>query len=64
MFSAEDAKEIFQLLPPQATPDFLPSLILSSGGHGFVTLQFIQAQFRSRVTKGKAVPVACSTNNL
>ncbi|KAI8937474.1 hypothetical protein NX059_005192 [Plenodomus lindquistii] len=52
MFSAGDAKDIFQLFPPQKTSDFLPSLILSSGGHGFVTLEFAKAQFRSRVTKG------------
>jgi hypothetical protein len=52
MFSDDDAKDIFRLFPPQKSNDFLPNLILSSGGHGFVTLVFVQAQFRSRVTKG------------
>lgn len=53
MFSEEDVLEIFRLFPPQKTADFLPSLILSSGGRAFVTLEFVQAQFRSRVTKGE-----------
>jgi hypothetical protein len=53
MFTEADVKNIFNLFPPQKTPDFLPSLTLASSGNGFVTLQFVQAQFRSRVTKGK-----------
>ncbi|KAF2856465.1 hypothetical protein T440DRAFT_382628 [Plenodomus tracheiphilus IPT5] len=48
MFSVGDAKDVFKFFPPQNTSDFLPSLILSSGGHGFVTLEFVKAQFRSR----------------
>lgn len=52
MFSASDVKNIFALFPPQETSDFIPQFALSSRGHGFVTLQFAQAQFRSRVTKG------------
>ncbi|CBX94916.1 hypothetical protein LEMA_P113310.1 [Plenodomus lingam JN3] len=52
MFSVRDAKEIFQLFPPQNTPDFLPSLILSSGGHGFLTLDFVKARFRSCIQEG------------
>lgn len=52
MFSASDVKNLFALFPPQETSDFIPQFALSSRGHGFVTLQFAQAQFRSRVTKG------------
>ncbi|KAF1947157.1 hypothetical protein EJ02DRAFT_449747 [Clathrospora elynae] len=51
MFTDDDVNTIFQLFPPHKSSEFLPSLILSSGGHGFVTLQFVQAQFRDRVTK-------------
>jgi hypothetical protein len=53
MFTETDVKNIFGLFPPQKTSDFFPSLTLSPSGNGFVTLQFVQAQFRSRVTKGK-----------
>jgi hypothetical protein len=52
MFTEHDVKTIFSLFPPLQSSDFLPSLIQSDGRHGFVTLQFVQAQFRSRVTKG------------
>ncbi|KAL1797044.1 hypothetical protein ACET3X_005584 [Alternaria dauci] len=51
MFTESDVKNIFALFPPQQTSDFVPRLALSSSRHGFVTLQFVQAQFRSRVTK-------------
>ncbi|EDU49876.1 predicted protein [Pyrenophora tritici-repentis Pt-1C-BFP] len=51
MFSPSDVKNIFALFPPQETSDFIPQFTLSSRGHGFVTLQFAQAQFRGRVTK-------------
>jgi hypothetical protein len=53
MFTEADVKNILNLFPPQNTPDFLPSLTLASSGNGFVTLQFVQAQFRSRVAKGR-----------
>jgi hypothetical protein len=53
MFAENDVKDIFALFPPQQTSDFVPRLALSSSRHGFVTLQFVQAQFRSRVTKGR-----------
>jgi hypothetical protein len=52
MFSEADVKNIFALFPPQTSSDFLPSLTLTPSGNGFATLQFVQAQFRSRVTKG------------
>ncbi|KAE8831996.1 hypothetical protein HRS9139_06238 [Pyrenophora teres f. teres] len=51
MFSPSDVKNIFALFPPQETSDFIPQFTLSSRGHGLVTLQFVQAQFRGRVTK-------------
>jgi hypothetical protein len=55
MFTETDVKSIFALFPPQKTSDFLPSLTLAPSGNGFVTLQSVQAQFRSRVTKGKSI---------
>ncbi|RAR00334.1 hypothetical protein DDE82_007415 [Stemphylium lycopersici] len=51
MFTESDVKSIFALFPPQTSADFIPQLALASSGHGFVTLQFVQAQFRSRVVK-------------
>ncbi|EUC41266.1 hypothetical protein COCMIDRAFT_106572 [Bipolaris oryzae ATCC 44560] len=51
MFTENDVKSIFSLFPPQTSPEFIPQFALASSGNGFVTLQFAQAQFRSRVTR-------------
>ncbi|KAI4935799.1 hypothetical protein J4E85_001125 [Alternaria conjuncta] len=65
MFTAHDVKDIFALFPPQDTSDFVPRLALSSSGHAFVTLQFVQARFRSRVTKEtQRIPVSTLANDL
>ncbi|KAF1838531.1 hypothetical protein BDW02DRAFT_541568 [Decorospora gaudefroyi] len=65
MFTENDVKNIFQLFPPPKTSDFLPSLILSSSRHGFVTLQFVQAHFRSRVTKEtQRIPLSALASEL
>ena len=52
MFTESDIKSIFALFPPQTSEDFIPQLSLASSGNGFVTLQFVQANFRSRVMRG------------
>lgn len=54
MFSEEDVKEIIRLFPPPRDSELLPSVIPSSGGHGLITLEFTQTQFRSRVTQEPA----------
>ncbi|USP82792.1 hypothetical protein yc1106_10066 [Curvularia clavata] len=51
MFTESDIKSIFALFPPQTSADFVPRLSLASSGNGFVTLQFVQANFRSRVMR-------------
>ncbi|EUC30747.1 hypothetical protein COCCADRAFT_7262 [Bipolaris zeicola 26-R-13] len=51
MFTENDVKSIFSLFPPQTSAEFIPQFALASSGNGFVTLQFAQAQFRSRVTR-------------
>lgn len=54
MFSAEDVRELLQLLP--ATKDAnktLPSLLVSSSGRGLVTIQHLENEFESQVTKGR-----------
>ena len=53
MFTENDIKSIFALFPPQTSADFTTQLSLASSGNGFVTLQFVQANFRSRVMKGR-----------
>lgn len=53
MFTENDVKSIFSLFPPQTSAEFIPQFALASSGNGFVTLQFAQAQFRSRVTRGE-----------
>lgn len=55
MFTEHDVKSIFSLFPPHTSADFIPQFAIASSGNGFVTLQFAQAQFRSRVTKGSSL---------
>ncbi|KAJ8109210.1 hypothetical protein OPT61_g7629 [Boeremia exigua] len=49
MFSAEDAKEVFQLLSSDG--DLSNPLILSSRGHGFVTRKYTREAFAAIVTR-------------
>ncbi|KAL6712616.1 hypothetical protein ACN47E_000493 [Coniothyrium glycines] len=65
MFTADDTRDLLRLFPPQKSDEFLPKLILSSGGHGFVTLVYAQAQFRSRVTKStQRIPLSTIATEL
>ncbi|XPS71085.1 hypothetical protein M3J09_003270 [Ascochyta lentis] len=49
MFSAEDAREVFQLLSSEG--DLSNPLILSSSGDGFVTRRYVYQAFEDLVTK-------------
>lgn len=62
MFSADDAKEVFQLLSSEG--EFSNPLILSSRGDGFVTRQYLRRAFEDIVTKGCYThdPLAAPTN--
>jgi GDP-D-mannose dehydratase len=51
MFSAEDAKEVFQLFAAEG--DLNNPLILSSRGDGFVTRKYTRKAFEDLVTKGR-----------
>lgn len=53
MFSAEDAKEIFQLLASEG--DLKNPLIPSARGDGFVSRNHTRKGFEDLVTKGKPI---------
>lgn len=51
MFSAEDAKELFQLLSSEGDPK--SPLIFAASGDGFVTRKYTYRAFEDLVTKGR-----------
>jgi hypothetical protein len=53
MFSDEDVRELIQLLPTKDATTLLPSLVFSSSGRGLLTLQHLEHEFESQVTKGR-----------
>lgn len=56
MFSAEDAKEIFQLLSSEG--DLNSPLILAASGDGFVARKYTHRAFEDLVTKGRPIQLA------
>jgi hypothetical protein len=63
MFSEDDVREILQLLPPIKEADkVLPSLLLSSGGRGLLTSQYLEDEFESQVTRGRLLRPTDSHN--
>ncbi|CAO2657746.1 Nn.00g038720.m01.CDS01 [Neocucurbitaria sp. VM-36] len=66
MFSDEDVKEIFQgFTLPEHLSAAVPSLIVASDDHGFLTFQHLEAEFKAHVTQGThRIPVSLLARDL